>query len=160
MFNRNPFPAYAFSSPLTLFLPRFPASPLPRFSCFTSGQREGFSGFHSADFAGGGDQLTQDLGRGLGAALTQLGHGRGKRAPERRRHGKTGEPVLQGLDPAAMGSIERGRAEEKILSHSDGKPQREESTSLGAASGLRQEREQGARRRIPLAHGISSQSAR
>ena len=60
-----------------------------------------------------------------GASLSWLIAG-DQRAPERRGQGEAREPVLQRLQPAAVGPLGRGRVAQQVLRHPHGEPERED----------------------------------
>jgi hypothetical protein len=59
--------------------------------------------------------------------------------------------VLQGLEPAPVGPFGR-RVPHQVLRYPQGEPEREDPFPSWPAAGLRQQGEQGARRRIPPVH--------
>ncbi len=86
------------------------SAPLPteRGPCGSRGLRQRVSGLGAARLARGGHELAQYLDGGLRPGLAELAHGRGQGAPERRRHGKAGETLLQRLEPPVVGSFGGG----------------------------------------------------
>jgi hypothetical protein len=120
----------------------------------------GLSRLGSSGVSGRRYQLAQDLGRRLWFAFPQLAHGGSERSPERRRHGETGEPLFQSLHSSPMRPLERRRIEQQILGYAERQPEREDSASLGAPSGLGEQREQGTGRRMPAVHGMNRPTVR
>ena len=98
---------------------------------------------------GGRHQLAQHLGRGLRAHVAQLADGRDQRAPERRRQGEAREPMLQGLQPAAVGPLGGGGSRTRSCATRRVSQSAKIPSRLRPPSGLGQQREQRARRRDP-----------
>ena len=88
------------------------------------GQR--LAGLRAAGLARRRHQLAQHLGRGLRARVLELADRRGQRAPKRRRQREAGEPVLERLQPPAVGAFGGRRIPQQVLRDAHREPERED----------------------------------
>ena len=122
--------------------------PLARLSAyglarFSGGHRHGVTRRIATRIAGRRHQLAQDLSCRLRPDFAQLAQSRGQRTAQWGRHGETGQPTFQCLQPTPMSPLLERGVQHQILRNSEREPQSEEAAALRTAGCLSKQREEG-----------------